>query len=365
MSRAGSPIALCGVMLLATVAALAAPQGPSRDRVRIPAAAERAILDAVAAYAGGDNFAAERWLASRATRTYLSYLDLVMTRDTTPWHRSKPMFLLEVATALPTGNTSSRATLLKTGWALLVSRPSVVGVDPAEDRFELLWYQAALGIAQGIQQYWLQQDLLDIVAARFSTAASQAVLAETRLPLGRGIAAAGLCCWKPVGGEVIQQVSSGNRRSVNVEQAVSLFAAAARIPALRIEALIRAGVLLQKMGRPSDALQWLDQVPPHEDGALAYVQHLTHGRVLDGANRATDAAAAYLNALHYEPSSQLAAIGRAAALLRAGQDDDATRAAEAAMALGSEQVTRFDAAFRQADARFVPGWLSELRKLRR
>ena len=104
--------------------------------------------------------------------------------------------------------------------------------------------------------------------------------------------------------------------------------------------------------------------PPHDDSMLNYVQHLTRGRLFDGADRAADAASAYRRALEAEPRSQLAAIGLAAALLRSARADEAVDAAARARTLGAEH-TRHDQAFRQADLRFVRGWLSEIRRLRR
>ena len=63
------------------------------------------------------------------------------------------------------------------------------------------------------------------------------------------------------------------------------------------------------------------------------------------------------------PTSQSAAIGLAAALLRAGDTEAAAQAAVSAkrlprVSLGADpRVT-----FRRADARFIPSWLAEIRR---
>lgn len=365
------PAAL-GFLALAATSVLAAQQPPSRTRPRIPSAVERSILDTFNAYAGGDDLAVERWATSPQARSASAYIELVLGRDDLLGSRARPAFLLEVAAAMTSGPAARDAYFgsyripgfLKTGMSLIVSRPTAVGTEPLEDLFELLWLQAALGVAQGLQQYWLQQDLLDIVGLRFSDPKVAPLLTSTRIPLARGIAAAGLCCWRRIEGEMIQIVPPAERRSINVDQALALFVQAATVPALHTEATVRGAVLLHQVGRDADALAWFDRVRPHEDQTIGYVHYRTLGRVLDKTNRAADAAVAYRSALKFEPGSQLAGIGLAAALLRAGRPDDAASASEAARKMTAEPNT-FEAPYRRADRRFVPEWLAEIRRLRR
>ena len=353
-----------GVSMVSLGALPLSGQRTSNSRPRIPPTIEQDIKKAIAAYAGGDDLAAERWVSHSLSPTNLAYLELVMTRDSEPWNRSKPAFLLEIAVAMSGEHGYRVPDVLKAGSSLMFGRPTAVGDDPAEDQFEVLWFQAALGIAQGMEQYWLQQDLLDLIRLRFETAVEHPAVRETRFLLARGIAAAGLCCWTREGGETIQFVAPSDRRPVSPDEAIALFEQAAAIQALRIEALVRGAVLLWRVGRRADALAWFDRVPPHDDPAIGYVQHLTHGRLLDGAGRAADAATAYRAALGFEPASQRAGIGLAAALLRSGRAGDAAAAAAAALRLSSE-TARPDSAFRRGDLRFLPGWLAEIRRLRR
>jgi tetratricopeptide (TPR) repeat protein len=353
---------------------LVAQRPPDGKPVRVPERVEREIKDALAAYSSGDDLAVERWLEPRPTAlrnglTILAgggpnpaHVDDVLRRDPEPWTRSKAAFRLEIAWALR-GRATTALSLLKSGLEMVVSRPEPVGVDPDADRFELLWIQTALGIAQNAQQILLQQELLDVIQLRARAFPRQTIL-QTRMPLARGIAAAGLCCWTLAPGEMVQQVRLPDRGRVTVDEAVSLFDEAAAVPALRVEALVRAAVVLQKAGRDADALARFERVPAHEDRFLGYVQHLTHGRLLDQAGRAEQAVTAYRAALRFEPASQIAATGLAAALLRTGRADDALSAAAAARKLSSE-TAEFTAPFRRADGRFVADWLAEIRALRK
>jgi tetratricopeptide (TPR) repeat protein len=147
---------------------------------------------------------------------------------------------------------------------------------------------------------------------------------------------------------------------------VLFFKQAAAMSALEVEARIRAGVALEGVGRHEAALEWLDGVPAHDDAPLGYVQHLARGHAFDALNRPREAAAAYQRALEYAPTAQLAAIGQAAALLRAGDVE-----AAAAVADRTRLVPKVSVAgdprliFRRADARFLLEWIAEIRRLRR
>jgi tetratricopeptide (TPR) repeat protein len=352
------------MLAAAAIAAPAAQQTSSRNRPRIPVEAERALQEAMAAYAAGDDTAAQRWTATAATPATLAYLEFTSAQDRGPWSRSKPAFLLEVAAAVRVSHRYRVPNLLKAGMSLMVSRPSAPGVDAVEDRFEVIWHQAALGLAQGIEQYWLQQDLLDIIRLRFEATGHAHLLDGTRVPLAKAVAAAGLCCWTQTPDEPIQSVPPQARRPVRADDAIALFEKATEAAELRAEALIRGAVLLRKLGRDAEALAWFDRVPAEVDRDLAYVHHLTRARLLDGANRTADAAAAYQQALDADPTSQVAAIGLAAALLRSGQSAEAVSAAARARAIPGE-ASQPDQTFRRGDLRFVPGWLAELRSLRR
>ena len=94
------------------------------------------------------------------------------------------------------------------------------------------------------------------------------------------------------------------------------------------------------------------------------MHYQTLGRVFDATKRPTDAAEAYRLALTYEPSSQVASTGLAAALLRSGRAEEAVRAADEARVMTNESGN-VDAEFRRGDVRFVSGWLADIRRSRR
>lgn len=120
------------------------------------------------------------------------------------------------------------------------------------------------------------------------------------------------------------------------------------MPALEVEARIRAGV------------------PAHDDAPLGYVQHLARGHAFDALNRPREAAAAYQRAQEYAPTAQLAAIGQAAALLRAGDVEAASAVADRTRRLPKVSVAGDPRLiFRRADARFLRVWIAEIRRLRK
>jgi tetratricopeptide (TPR) repeat protein len=246
----------------------------------------------------------------------------------------------------------------------MLNRSTLLGDDAGDDRFELLWHQTALGVAQGVQQWDLQQEYLDAIRGRFEQARQRGVWADSRIPLARAIAAAGLCCARSAPGEPVQWVRFSSRPPATTFQAaMALFEEAARVPALRVEALIRGGMLLRATGHDAEALAWFGQVPD-DDRSFGYVHHLTRGRILDALHRPAEAVAAYEAALRDAPTAQLAGIGLAAALLRSGRAEAAARTAmEVRRAPGGP--TNHFREFQRADVRFVPEWLAEIRRLRR
>ena len=353
----GWPLVLATLGLL-----LAAPTGGARqskpaDRRVIPPASQSRIQEVFDAYDAGDDLAVERWLMTAGTE---SHLDYVVTFVSTAWSRTRAAFALEVLVQRPMRVPD----LFEAGRTMVIGRPSPLGSDAVEDRFEVLWHQAALGLAQGTPRLEWQTQYLAAVGPRFEQARRRGVKLETRLPLAQAFASGLLCCWTPVPGEVIRQIPKAGRSSTTLDMAISLFERAAGTPSLRAEALVRGARLLHGAGRTDQARLWLEQVPPHADRIVGYVQQLTHGRVLDRLDRAADAADAYRKALAIEPRAQRAAIGLAAALMRAGAPEDAGRAATDARRM-EDDAARLIGEFHRGDQRFVHEWLAEIRRLRR
>jgi tetratricopeptide (TPR) repeat protein len=257
---------------------------------------------------------------------------------------------------------------MRLGRELLEEGAKPIGADAEADRFEVLWHQTALAVAQRGELYTVQDRHLEAIRPRFDAARRRGVEPASRLRLARAIAAVGLCCPDSLPGHGFGRIvtNAPARPTGSADGALVLFKEAAAIPALTVEARIRAGVLLYGVGREKPAVEWLEGVPAHDDAMLGYVQHLTLGHAYEALDRLSEAAGAYARARAYMPTAQSAAIGEASALLRLGRAEDASRVADAARkgahvspALDPRQV------FRGGDARFIGQWLAEIRRLRR
>jgi hypothetical protein len=360
MLRSGAAVAVCGLAMLGIVSAIAAPQTRGRDRV-VPPQVVRGINDALTAYEGGDDLAVERLFAASIGPS-TPYLDTVLAQPA-PWSRARAAFLLEVAIQQRFGPGN----LLTAGRLMITARPARLGADAREDRFEVLWHQAAIGLLQSQPSVAAQVEYLQGIETRFADATRLGVALETRFPLARAIVASIVCCWKPTAGEIVRQIPSHSRDGVTLDGALKLLDDTAALLPLRAEAYVRGGKLLFDAGRLDEALAWLSRVPDHDDRAIGKVQHLVRGRAFDRLNRPADAAEAYAKALELVPAFQPAAIGLSAALLRAGRPDAALTAAADARRIPARSPS-FGAEFadlNRGDLRFVPAWLSEIRSLRR
>jgi len=378
-------------VIVAGASAIAGSQSAPRQRPHVPDAIAASINAALEAYANGDDLAVERLMATRDGSSSLPYVGRVMS-DGAAWSRARAAFVLEAAALARTYRVH---TLLDMGRALVMGRAIPLEDSPsaaADRRFEWLWHQAAIGILQGHRQIQWQHEYLTHAGPRLDALGVDGSF-QSRLPLMRATIAASLCCWKKVPGEAIQHAVLPARPVVSRDDAVALFAAAASAPALRAEALIRAGKLLHEAGRDREAAAWFDRI---DDAAVSdlpafirYVSHLTHGRVLDALDRPAEAALAYRAALRVADDGQLAGIGLAAALLRSGQPEQASAAAASArqarprdpfeLAAEAGAAPLWSAGstrpqddrmgplrdFQRGDARFVRAWLAEIRTLRR
>jgi tetratricopeptide (TPR) repeat protein len=355
------PALACVVALV--LSAPGAAQTPARGR-SVMSTATLAIQEAFAAYSGGDDLAVERWLRTPQAVRFVPYLVTALPAEPGTWNRHRAAFFLEVAAGLTP--TSRRLLALAAVRPYVLGRPAAVGADAAEDRFEVLWHQIAIGLAQGLQDYPSQRDHVLAIQPRFEAAREFGVVLETRFPLARAIATAGMCCRRLSSSAVlIVERSAPELPAPTSDDAIALFEQAATVPALRVESLVRLGVLQHGLNRHVDALATLERVPPGDaDHLVGYVQHLTRGRVLDAMSRAADAAEAYAAARAHMPTGQLAGIGLAAALLRSGRADEAARLA---IDVRRSPDTNVDVLleFQRADVRFVGDWLAEIRRLRR
>jgi tetratricopeptide (TPR) repeat protein len=362
--RGGPRLVAIVLAVTAGASVLAAPQSNSRGRTDDPAAVERALEDAISAYAGGDDNAVDRWMAPSVSRTRVTATIAALARPA-PWSPSRAAFALELANALrePALFTAARS--------MVTRRPAPLGVDPAGDRFEVLFHHSAIAALQEGSRVKLLAEYVNAVHVRFEDARQRGVVLETRLPLARAFTSALVCCWKRVFGDWLRTFEGITRSGVTLDVALSQFEEAAQVPALRSEALIRGAKLLYDGGRQPEALAWIERVPEHADPVIGYLQHWIQARMLDDLGRAEDAAAAYRRALTFGPQSQPASIGLAAALLRAGRFEEATNAAADARSMqvvppteiGRHDFSQPTSTFQRGDSRFIQQWLADLRSL--
>lgn len=333
-------------------------------RLALPMAAPMQVSTpdaAYAAYAGGDDTAVARWVATLPP-TAGPYGTLQELRADAPWNRMAAAFLLEVAAAHPHGGRATSA--LIRGRTIVLRRPARIGDNPGEDRFEILWHQTALAITQRHHSITNQEAYLEAVLPRFEEAARRGLLIDTRFALLQGVTAGEICCSGMTRITAPRSANGGVLPKPTLEVAIRHFDRAAEQPLLRTEALIRAGKLLFEGGLYADALARFEKVPADGDPALDFVRHLTHGRVLDALSRPADAVTAYQRAVDARPDAQLAAIGLAAAHLRAGHTAEAARIADLARRMPPVPGRGFHE-FDADDYRFVPAWLTEIRRMRR
>ena len=297
------------------------------------------------------------------------------------WDRNLAAFFLEAAVVsgasaaarnipagtfvviIPDPTTRVDQTTLVTGRTMVMNRPAKFGDDKKEDRFEILWHQTALALLQNSRSSAAQWDYLDAIWPRIDEAMKRGATDGGRIPLARGIFAAGICC--PVMfGERERPVMMLGKAIPTMADALALFERAAANPALAAEAYVRGGLLLRRERQDAEALKWFDRAPDNDDRLVQYVRHLTRGRLLDQFDRPAEAVEAYRAARAMNPESQLAGVGLAAALLRTGHADDAVKLA-ADVRRTKDEGPDYMTAFDRADSRFVSSWLGEIRGLRR
>jgi tetratricopeptide (TPR) repeat protein len=329
-----------------------APPGPPAGVDVASPVAIRAFLDA---YSSGDTTAIDRWIAGAGPdRNLLPFGEAMHNAFSNDLRAAA--FLLEVAYREPLRASS----FLRLGRSIVVGRPHALGVDRSKDRFELLWHQSAIAVAQTQAQVAILIESVDAAHHRLAQAQAQGLAVDTRIPLAQAQAAAIGCCWKRIPGAAVRSIPAKAKRSI--DEALALFRAAATIESSKAEALVRGAALLAGERRYTEALSWLADVPRHDDTFVAYVQYMTLARVYEQLDRIPEAAAAYANALDRAPNSQSAAIGLAAALIRTGRTEDGWKAATQARRM-TEIGEPGLADWERGDARFLPRWLAEIRGL--
>ena len=296
----------------------------------------------------------------------------LLTSDA-PWHPARAAFALEIAALSRTrdGAYFDASMLVRNARQMLERRPTPIGGNPDEDRFELLCHQIGLAIIEHFG-FWPDHRLyLTEASPRLvKLEASYPSLAQ-RLPMMRAVDAAMYCCARQLvrGGVPVATVVnvSGQPRPVptpppNSDYAILLFENAARIDALRQEAFVRAAFLRERLGHAAQGLALLDRTESRGDRLLDYASALIRASLLERLGRDADAAQSYAEAMKQASAAQVPVIGYATALLRAGRVEDAAAAAELARRMPLEGADPWPA-FLRADARFVDPWIAQMRMM--
>jgi hypothetical protein len=352
-------LAIAGVMVAA--AGLSAQVTVTGQKLTPQAvAARRAELQNVLdAYIAGDHAVVGRDIPRRLDPVTRSALTGLLNDSRVPWQPARVAFGLEVAVWTYRANSMGDAlTFAHIALSMTIARPQAIGSNAIEDRFEVLVHQIVLALLQGSGGNWQTHDeAITTIAPRAAQMALLYPPVKNRFVLARAINASMQCCRFVLSG--------GSRPKTPVPEpdfALALFQAAADDSALRADALVRAAYLEQVVGRSSQALATLDRAVPLADSTLAYAAALIKGGVFDQLGQPDAAADAYLAAEKIAPNAQVPAIGRAAALQRAGRTDEAVAEAAGARRL---PVDGFDPwpVFVRADARFIDQWVRDLRLL--
>ena len=325
-----------------------------------------------------DQYAAGDWeIVSRSLRksdglTRAALLALLGNKEA-EWKPARAAFALEIGALWGAGFFFDMDSLTRYTRDILARRPTPIGDNVAEDRFELLCHQIALALLESSGAWPMHRAYLAAAGPRLVKLEAKYPNVANRIPLMRAMDAAMHCCSTVLASKVIPLVnvmisSGGGMRPGQTpeapptpEYAVLLFETAARSAALRQEALVRGAFVLEKYGKVAQGLAMMERATEPGDPIVDYGAALIRAGLLDRAGRPDEAAQSYRAAMKIGPGAQTPAIGLAAALLRAGQIDDAAAAAEHARRMPADGFDPWPT-FLYADARFVPTWIVQMRE---
>lgn len=363
---------------------------PERPQAQAPASFDQLFV----AYSGGDVEIVSRTIrTARDLASATAGLDATVSRWRNDWRPVHAAFLVELAAAcveVSRRGWPPEVVPPETIWKVAASagtvvmqRPVPFGRNPSDDQIEITTHRAVIGVLEGLHDTRLLGQYLTALGRRFGTTA----VPDGRILLGQAMAAALVCCTQvkladvadhPGGGRWLNAPadasnttapvvpgggqSARERLDVAIDAAVKLFRDASQRVDVRVEAIVRGSTLLRLRGHAAQALAWLDDVAaPTDDSVLRYWADLARGETLDALARPADAALAYRAALGAAPDAQSARIRLALDLTRLGRGDEAVeigRAAATAPSTAADPRWIYD----DGDWRFVPDWLTSLRK---
>jgi tetratricopeptide (TPR) repeat protein len=324
---------------------------PGAGVVRAQGSVPKAPFDRLfRAYAAGDRDVVRRTLRTgldvRALRAPMGEKKLRAWLG--PWDRTKAAFLLELADA-EAELSAQHMTTIATGRLYVMSRPTPLGQNAADDAFEAAWHRMALGLLQNGIYPQPQAVYLDTLERRYASApASVTPRLDPRVALERGIADEQRCAL------------TGNTPDC-LRSVIARYAAAALVPDTADEANVRSAWAQYQLKNYGLALQTIDRACPTDDRDLTYWLHLFRGRILEGLGRLADAEPEYRLALDARPGAPSAGVALAMSLFKLSRPDEAVNAARAVRLTSGDEVVDPWWTYLRGDARFVPEWRVDLR----
>ncbi|MEO7192801.1 MAG: tetratricopeptide repeat protein [Vicinamibacterales bacterium] len=350
------------VLLIAAVVAMPTMNGGAQGTPTIDAI--------VARYSGG-----ERQLFPQVFPTAQAFRDLraelfQKTRDwRAQWTPSGPTFMLELSVWAMNQSWPDAAIVLLTAGDIVSRRTAPVGSSPEQDAYEITFHRTAVALLTGAHRFTEAERYLTMVNTRVVPQAAPGGalrLIDPRVALERAMlteaqTAPGTTTARQ-GALPSLIVSPGNSATrTQLEQLVSSYEVAARLPEIAAEAKLRHAFVLHRLGRNAEALAMLAQVADvPQDVAISYWRELFTGRVLESVRRTDEAAAAYLRARSVLPT-QTPAVALAALYERSGDHSAALRWADEAK---GPSAAPFDPWWQywSGDLRRSSGWIAELRR---
>jgi hypothetical protein len=365
----------CGLAVPLVCETLAAGQRTGPTRV---------ALDSVfAAYVGGD--------LDVVTRTFARSRDFQTARVADPghlnrrlatWHRGKSVMLLELAEASVRVGPQYTRILLDAGRQYV--RPTREGNEPpgAGASFVRLWHRTAIGLLHRAGDPARTEEYVESLTAPL--AGSDRPSLDPRLTLAVAIAqehrcwftrpgldladapiveftqAAGVRVNDPEGPPPLEKARRAIAHRDCLRLAIARFTEAAAFDETRAEARLRAGWLLFQAGHFQESLDRLDVGDVGEDRDLAYWAAIFRGRALTALDRHAESVDAYRSALALFPDAQSAGVGLALALFRVDRLAEADEFARTLRARPSPADDPWPK-YVEGDARFVDGWIRQLR----
>jgi hypothetical protein len=246
--------------------------------------------------------------------------------------------LLVAAVALHLANTMGptdgrRANAVLEWGCTLVRR----NAQPSEA--ERLWHWAAVAVTQASADAWRAEAHAGHASKRFPDA--------PRFALARAVALE-MRTWPDD-----RHRSPRDRDPALADQVIAGFRTAAKYPETRAEASIRLGLFVLRHGFAGNALNHLRAAAEVKELYLRYLHGLFEGRAHDRENNLDGAIAAYRRALEAVPHGQTAQLALASALMRSGQQAEATAVTQAALRPGPRPPDPWTS-YGQGDMRLWP-----------